>query len=172
MEVAAPSFPHLPPSVLSSASLLPAPVPPMDAAPSLSSLPLAAMELAPAQVRLPLFPLSLLAAGVPSPGADGSWGRGLHGCAVLQEGADGRRINNSNSGIQKPSDWNGIVTNNLNDGIISSDENNLVRGAENAAITRITYETAVSGSILTLVYGDNGSNLAKLTEVLLCNYLT
>jgi hypothetical protein len=56
MEVAAPSFPHLPPSVLSSAPLLPAPVPPMDAAPSLSSLPLAAMELAPAQVRLPLFP--------------------------------------------------------------------------------------------------------------------
>jgi|UniRef100_A0A804PSH1 hypothetical protein len=56
MEVAAPSFPHLPPSVLSSASLLPAPVPPMDATPSLSSLPLAAMELAPAQVRLPLFP--------------------------------------------------------------------------------------------------------------------
>ncbi|AQK53410.1 RNA-binding KH domain-containing protein PEPPER [Zea mays] len=82
------------------------------------------------------------------------------------------RINNSNSGIQKPSDWNGIVTNNLNDGIISSDENNLVRGAEHAAITRITYETAVSGSILTLVYGDNGSNLAKLREVLLCNYLT
>ena len=62
-----PSFPHLPPSVLSSAPLLPAPIPPMDAAPSLSSLPLAAMELAPAQVRLPLLPLSLLAAGVPSP---------------------------------------------------------------------------------------------------------
>ena len=56
MEVAAPSFPHLPPSVLSLAPLLPALVPPMDAAPSLSSLPLAAMELAPAQVRLPLFP--------------------------------------------------------------------------------------------------------------------
>jgi hypothetical protein len=52
----APSFPRLPPSVLSSVPLLPAPVPPMDAAPSLSSLPLAAMELAPAQVRLPLFP--------------------------------------------------------------------------------------------------------------------
>jgi len=24
-------------------------------------------------------------------GADGSWGRGLHGCAVLQEGEEGRR---------------------------------------------------------------------------------
>ncbi|ONM53138.1 RNA-binding KH domain-containing protein [Zea mays] len=81
------------------------------------------------------------------------------------DNGNGVRINNSDSGIQNPSDWNGIVTNNLNDGIISSDENNLVRGAEHAAITRITYETAVSGSILTLVYGDNGSNLAKLTEV-------
>jgi len=46
------------------------------------------------------------------------------------------------------------------------------RGADHAAITRITYETAVSGSILTLVYGDNGSNLAKLTEVSLSSYLT
>ncbi|KAL5657526.1 hypothetical protein ACJX0J_030689 [Zea mays] len=81
------------------------------------------------------------------------------------DNGNGVRINNSDSGIQNPSDWNGIVTNNLNDGIISSDENNLVRGAEHAAITRITYETAVSGSILTLVYGDNGSNLAKLTEL-------
>ncbi|XP_066393882.1 KH domain-containing protein HEN4-like isoform X3 [Miscanthus floridulus] len=81
------------------------------------------------------------------------------------DNGDGVRINNSDSGIQNPTEWNDIVTNNLNHGIIFSEENNLVRGVDHAAITRITYETAVSGSILTLVYGDNGSNLAKLTEL-------
>ncbi|RLN34960.1 RNA-binding KH domain-containing protein PEPPER-like [Panicum miliaceum] len=73
-------------------------------------------------------------------------------------------IDNSDNGIQKPTEPNDIVVNNLNHGIIFPEENNLAREVQHAAITRITYETAVSGSILNLVYGD-GNNLAQLTEI-------
>lgn len=48
----------------------------------------------------------------------------------------------------------------------------ICREVKYAAITRITYETAVSGSILSLVSGDNGNNLAQLTEVLLQDFST
>ncbi|OEL30464.1 hypothetical protein BAE44_0008517 [Dichanthelium oligosanthes] len=78
---------------------------------------------------------------------------------------NGVLIDNSDNGIQKPTEQNDIVINNLNHGIIFPEENNLAREVQHAAITRITYETAVSGSILSLVYGDNGNNLAQLTEV-------
>ncbi|KAL6639439.1 hypothetical protein ACP70R_023169 [Stipagrostis hirtigluma subsp. patula] len=69
-------------------------------------------------------------------------------------------VNNSDNG-----EWSSIGINNSNNLITIPEENNLVRGVESARITRITYETAVSGSILYLVYGDNGSNLAHLREV-------
>ncbi|CAL5079980.1 unnamed protein product [Urochloa decumbens] len=77
----------------------------------------------------------------------------------------GVMIGNSDNGIQKPTEQNDIVMNNLNHGIIFPGENNLVREVQHAAITRITYETAVSGSILNLVYGDDRNNLAQLTEI-------
>ncbi|CAL5075774.1 unnamed protein product [Urochloa decumbens] len=77
----------------------------------------------------------------------------------------GVMIGNSDSGIQKPTEQNDIVMNNLNHGIMFPGENNLVREVQHAAITRITYETAVSGSILNLVYGDDRNNLAQLTEI-------
>jgi len=73
-------------------------------------------------------------------------------------------IDNSDNGIQKPTEPNDIAVNNLNHGIIFPEENNFAREVQHAAITRITYETAVSGSILNLVYGD-GNNLAQLTEI-------
>ncbi|CAN6180088.1 unnamed protein product [Urochloa humidicola] len=74
-------------------------------------------------------------------------------------------IDNSDNGIQKPTEPSDIVINNLNHGIVLPEENYLVREVQHAAITRITYETAVSGSILNLVYGDDRNNLAKLTEI-------
>ncbi|KAF8692624.1 hypothetical protein HU200_039442 [Digitaria exilis] len=78
---------------------------------------------------------------------------------------NGVMINNSDDGIQKPTDRNDVVTKNLNHGILFPEENNLLREVPYAAITRITYETAVSGTILNLVCGDNGNNLAQLTEM-------
>ncbi|KAL6871559.1 hypothetical protein ACP4OV_014388 [Aristida adscensionis] len=72
----------------------------------------------------------------------------------------GLGINNLGDG-----EWNDIGINNSNNGITYLEENNLMRVVEPARITRITYETAVSGSILYLVYGDNGNNLALLREV-------
>ncbi|CAN6197632.1 unnamed protein product [Urochloa humidicola] len=74
-------------------------------------------------------------------------------------------IDNSDNGIQKPAEPSDIVINNLNHGILFPEKNYLVREVQHAAIIRITYETAVSGSILNLVYGDDRNNLAKLTEI-------
>ncbi|TKW31735.1 hypothetical protein SEVIR_2G125300v4 [Setaria viridis] len=78
---------------------------------------------------------------------------------------NGVMIDYSDNGIQKPTKPNGIVINNLNHGIVFPEENNIVREVQHAAITRITYETAVSGSILNLVFGESGNNLAQLTEI-------
>nr|CAB3456457.1 unnamed protein product [Digitaria exilis] len=78
---------------------------------------------------------------------------------------NGVMINNSDDGIQKPTKRNDVVTKILNHGILFPEENNLVREVPYAAITRITYETAVSGTILNLVCGHNGNNLAQLTEM-------
>ncbi|XP_062187981.1 KH domain-containing protein HEN4-like isoform X2 [Phragmites australis] len=69
-------------------------------------------------------------------------------------------INNSDNG-----EWSGNGTKNSNNGVTFPEDNSLVRGVETARITRITYETAVSGSILYLVYGDNGNNLDQLREI-------
>ncbi|KAJ1288444.1 hypothetical protein BS78_02G089300 [Paspalum vaginatum] len=82
----------------------------------------------------------------------------------LDNGGD-VRIDDSHNGIQKSTMWNDILTSKLNHETIFSEKNSPLRGAEHAAITRITYETAVSGSILTRVYGDDGNNLAQLTEL-------
>ncbi|RCV10608.1 hypothetical protein SETIT_2G123900v2 [Setaria italica] len=78
---------------------------------------------------------------------------------------NGVMIDYSDNRIQKPTEPNGIVINNLIHGIVFPEENNIVREVQHAAITRITYETAVSGSILNLVCGESGNNLAQLTEI-------
>uniref|UniRef100_A0A804NSZ9 Uncharacterized protein n=1 Tax=Zea mays TaxID=4577 RepID=A0A804NSZ9_MAIZE len=174
MEVATPSFPHLPPSVLSSAPLLPAPC----SCPSHGCRPLP--QLTPSSCHG--------ARPCPSPVASVSpylcWRLASHLPCVGRPPLGSHRWHLSLLQLvlmamplfpRVQMVLGGVVYTAVpfyKRVLMVEDENNLVRGAEHAAITRITYETAVSGSILTLVYGDNGSNLAKLREVLLCNYLT
>ncbi|TVU39517.1 hypothetical protein EJB05_12940, partial [Eragrostis curvula] len=70
-------------------------------------------------------------------------------------------INNSDNG-----GWSDNGINKSNNGVASTGENNLVRwGVEPARITRLTYETVISGNILHLIYGDNGNNLVQLKEI-------